>query len=321
MEIIKKLPTPFAGLVLGVLSFGSLFKEYSFIFNISFIVGGILLLFFIIRMYFMRNSFKYEMTNPVLSSILGTFSMAIMVFSIYLIGISPILGKTIFWIGFSMHASLILWFSIYFLPKKNIEDFYPSIYVVYVGISIAVIPCVAHGIPYIGKMAFFEGIIAFVLITPLLLKRLKKYPLIMPLLPSYGIIAAPCGLLLTCYIMGHFRKEEHLVILGIILTIIMYIFVFRQIPKILKNRFVPSLSGITFPFIISASGIKYSYKYLLLKKILTSNVIINVLYVTVIIMEVIAFIFLLFTFLKYIEFLFVEERVIEENESLENIKK
>mgnify|MGYP006304990473 FL=1 len=83
-----------------------------------------------------------------------------------------------------------------------------------------------------------------------------------PALPTISIFTAPAGLCLAGY-MSSF-PEKNLLLLGwlTLLTIISITAVILYLPKMLSVGFYPSFSAFTFPFVITAIGLKMTNNYL-----------------------------------------------------------
>ncbi|VFD38654.1 transporter [Clostridioides difficile] len=83
-----------------------------------------------------------------------------------------------------------------------------------------------------------------------------------PSLPSIAILAAPGSLLLSGYINSFSDKNNVVLYLLFILSIVFYIIVLGYLPKLLRLPFYPSFAAFTFPMAISAMGMKLMNGYL-----------------------------------------------------------
>lgn len=84
IDFIKKVPIPISGLILAILSLGNLLQAYNPIFKlICGGVGSILILMLLLKLIFYPEVIKGDLSNPIILSNSGTFSMALMVLSLF----------------------------------------------------------------------------------------------------------------------------------------------------------------------------------------------------------------------------------------------
>ena len=83
-ETIKKVPIPVCGVMLGTAALGNLLQSYSE--GIRYACGifaAFLLLLILLKLILFPNMIKEDMGNPIMASVAGTFSMALMILSTY----------------------------------------------------------------------------------------------------------------------------------------------------------------------------------------------------------------------------------------------
>ncbi|MDG2845243.1 TDT family transporter, partial [Vibrio parahaemolyticus] len=136
-------------------------------------------------------------------------------------------------------------------------------FIVYVGIVAGSVSSKAFGYESIGRILFYFGLISFIVLLPVIIKRVfvvKEIP--EPALPTIAIMTAPAGLLLAGY-MNVFENKSYAAVLALlIISQILYIYVLTRLPKLLSLKFYPSYSAFTFPTVITAIGIKGATNYL-----------------------------------------------------------
>lgn len=261
----KKIPLPIVGLILGLFALGNLLQSYSE--TLRLVIGGvgtILLVLFLIRLFGNFGVFKEEMKNPVMASVFGTFSMAIMLFAGYL---KPFIGggaKFVYYLGICIHIVLIIYFTKAFILKYDMKKVFASYYIVYVGIVVGSVVAPAFEAQKLGKIFFWFGLITFI---ALFIQVNQRYVKIghpdKPLAPLFCITCAPASLLLAGYMQSFDQKNlPHTFALMLVAQVI-YIYVLIKLPTYLKEtKFFPSYSAFTFPFVISAIGIKMATGFL-----------------------------------------------------------
>ncbi|MGO5051888.1 TDT family transporter [Lachnospiraceae bacterium LCP25S3_G4] len=257
-ERIKRVPVPLAGVMLGVAALGNLLQTYSEgIRLVCGVISGILGLMLILKLILFPAMIKEDMNNPIMASVAGTFSMALMLLATYL---KPLIGSTakiIWFVAIALHIILIIYFTFKFMLHPVMNKVFASYYIVYVGIAVASISAPAFNMLHIGTIAFWFGFITFLLLLLLVTYRYVKFKEIPePARPLFCIYAAPASLCLAGYIQSVQPKSLMMIGFLAVLSSIIYMVVLINLPKFLNMQFYPSYAAFTFPFVISAIGIK-----------------------------------------------------------------
>lgn len=265
MNTIKKMPYPIAGLTLGIAALGNLLQSYSEGLRLGLgAVSAILFIMILIKILTGFEDFKEFMSNPLNASVFATYPMALMLLAGYA---KPFIGsasKLLWYIGVILQVVIILYVTVKFLSKKDISMVFASTYIPFVGIAVASITAPAFDAISIGRIAFYFGLICYLVLTPFIFKRifsLKTIP--EPAKPTNAIICAPLSLLLAGY-NNSFAEDRNLalVIAMLVISQAIYLLVVSWIPKLLKTSFKPSFAGFTFPLAISAIALKTTNAFL-----------------------------------------------------------
>lgn len=264
-RILKTLPIPVSGLVLALASTGNLVLSYGNIYRSFFgILAGVGILLLILKVIFMPLSVKEGFENPVIASVLPTFSMALMILSTYVKNISSTFGLGVWILGLIIHIILILLFTKKYIFNFNIKRVFPSYFIVYVGIVCGSVTAPAFGLNNLGQGIFWFGFISYLILLPVIVYRVfvvKEIP--EPAIPTLTIFTAPASLCLAGY-LNSFGEKNGMIIgfLGVI-SFIMFTGVMVYIYKMLRLSFYPSYSAFTFPFVITAISMKGTNAYLM----------------------------------------------------------
>lgn len=300
---IRKVPIPMAGLMLGLAALGNLVQSYGDIYrNILGMISGILLLLLMARIVMDPEGIKKDMGNVVIASASAPLPMGIILLATYIKPYQPSFSYVMWIIGLILNASLILYFTQKYVFNFDIKNVFPSWFVLYVGIVIGSVTAPAYNKTVVGQYLFWFGFVCYLILLPVVLYRIIKIKGIpRPALPTIGIFAAPASLCLVGY-MNSFQ-DKNMIIVGFlaILSLIMYIVVLLQMPKLLKLPFYPSASSYTFPFAISGIAIKLTNGFLV-----GSNNPIYWLKYVVKFQELVAVLFVLYVLTAYIRFLLAE---------------
>lgn len=263
LEVIKKIPTPIAGLMLAFAATGNLMASYgNTIRNLFGMASFIIFILVVIKNLMSPTTLKEDLKNPVIASVVPTFFMGGMLLTTYVkpyIGIGALIIWGIFVI---LHLSMMIFYAKTFLLDFKIQKIFPSIFVVYVGIVVASVTAPVYGMDGLGRILFWLGLVSYLILLPLVTYRVIKIKLIPePALPTLVIFAAPASLCLAGYMSSFSEKSIFMVVFLMTLSLVMYLLVLTLLPKLLKLKFYPSYSAFTFPLVISAIGIKMSNRY------------------------------------------------------------
>ena len=95
-NVIKKVPTPLCGVMLGTAALGNLLQSYSE--SIRYVCGvfaAFLLVLVLLKLIMFPGAVKEDMNNPIMASVSGTFPMALMILSTY---VKPFIGQAAYYI-------------------------------------------------------------------------------------------------------------------------------------------------------------------------------------------------------------------------------
>lgn len=255
---IKKVPLPLCGVMLGTAALGNLLQSYGEgIRNVCGIFAAFLLVLVLLKLFLFPEMVKEDMKNPIMASVSGTFSMAIMILSTY---VKPFIGQGAFiiWgIGLLLHIALIVYFTKQFILNLQMQKVFASYYIVYVGIAVAAITAPAYEQTGIGSAAFWFGFVTLILLLILVTYRYVKFKQVPdPAKPLICIYAAPMSLCLAGYVQSVTPKSYGMLVGMLAVASVLYVFALIKAVGYLKLPFFPSYAAFTFPFVISAIAAK-----------------------------------------------------------------
>ncbi len=263
-EIIKKVPIPLSGVMLGCAALGNLLQSYSE--GLRYFCGVLAflaLILLLLKWALFPKLVKEDLKNPITLSVAATFPMAIMLLSVY---VKPLLGQVSLFIwlaAIALHVVLIVVFTRRFILKLDIKRVFASYFIVYVGIAVAGITAPAYGMQTLGAAAFWFGFVSLLALLVLGGYRYVKYPEIaQPAQPLFCIFAAPTSLCLAAYIQSVAEKSAALVIFLLALATALYLLSLGKLLRLRKSAFYPSFASFTFPFVISAIAAKQATAFL-----------------------------------------------------------
>lgn len=263
--MIKKLPLPISGLMLACAAAGNLVGSYGSLYKSLFgVIAALILVKLLIKAVMMPNSIKEGFDNPVVASVMPTFSMGIMLLSTYIKPYASSAAIFIWLAGLILHCLLIVLFSIKYIGSSNIKKIFPSYFIVYVGIVCASVTAPAFNMAQLGQYIFWFGLATYIILLPIVIYRvlsIKELP--EPAMPTLAIFTAPASLCLAGYLNSFQSKSPAMIGFLSVLSLLMFVSVIIAMPKLLKLKFYPSYSAFTFPFVITAIAMKGTNAYLM----------------------------------------------------------
>lgn len=304
-SMLKKLPIPISGLMLGMASLGNLLVDYSENLRyLSFSISLIIFLLLILKLIIYPTDFKEGFNNPSIAGILVTAAMYISTLSTYIVTFSKNIAIGTLFFGIIVHIFIILFFTKKHILNFNIMNIVPSIFVVYIGIALNTVFLSNFSKNKIALIVFVFSLISYLILMPLIYYRvfmIKKLPEI--LLPTVAIITAPSSLITLGYLSTFSKKNINIVYALTILILLNLGIALYYIVRNIGKKFVPTISAFTFPIIITTVSLKALNNFF---KNSNSNIELNNLINT---MFILSSFLVVIVFLKYIVFLSSNSKV------------
>lgn len=304
-NIIKKVPIPLCGVMLGAAALGNLLQSYGEgIRTVCGIAAAFLLVLVLLKLILFPQMIREDMQNPIMASVSGTFPMALMLLSTY---VKPLIGPAAMYIWFlaiALHIVLIIYFTIKFVLKLQLPKVFASYYIVYVGIAVAAVTAPAYEKTGIGAAAFWFGFVTLILLLILVTMRYVKCPEVPePAQPLICIYAAPVSLCIAGYVQSVTPKSRGFLLALLAAATVIYIFALVKAIGYLKLKFYPSYAAFTFPFVISAIATKQTMACLA-----NMGQPMPVLQYAVLIETVIAVVLVVYTYIRFMGFIFADNK-------------
>lgn len=303
-SLLKKLPIPISGLMLALASLGNLLVEYNGVLRyLSLSISLIIFLLLVMKLIIHPIDFKEGFGNPSIAGILGTSAMYISTLSTYAVAFSKNLAISLLFLGITIHIFIIIFFTKKYILNFNIMNIVPSIFVVYIGISINSVFLSNFSYQKIGLIIFLFSFVAYIILMPILYYKIfivKKFPDI--LLPTITIIAAPSSLITMSYLSSFNQKSITVVYILTVLILFNLAIGLYTIVKNINKPFVPTFSAFTFPIVITTVALNVLNNFFKNKNI---NIKLDSLTTTLFILSLFLVFFVL---LRYIIFIFSNKK-------------
>jgi len=260
MNFFKKTPLAISGVALALVALGNLLLPlpYGMALHVGCgVLSGVILCLFLIRVISDFKQVKEELKSPIALGVLPTSTMALMLICAYTF---PFLGFVAVWLWYVfvvVHVLIVLLFIKRFVLKPKLENVYPSWFVPGVGIIIICITSETLGTQVVGSVFFYLGALFYVCLLPITLYRMIKLrPLPEPARPLAAIFVAPPGLCLVGYLTLYSQPIAWIVYVLTALMCVSYLVVAVRMVWLLRLKFYPSYAAFTFPFVVSATGMR-----------------------------------------------------------------
>lgn len=266
-NLLKAVPIPIAGVMLALAALGNLWGTPGETIHMLFgLVAFIVFILLLLKILTSFEGLRTAMNDPVTASVSGTFTMGMMVLSVYAKFFIGTHLATYFWfLAIALHVLLILWFTVRYILSITIQKVFASYYIVFIGIVVASLTAPAFAMaPTVGTWAFWFGFVSLIILSIVITYRYRAYPVVAePAKPLICIYAAPVSLCLAGYLQSVDLKSDYMVLGMLIAATLIYLMVLIKLPKLLKIPFYPSYAAFTFPFVITAIATKQATAYLI----------------------------------------------------------
>ena len=256
-EFLKHVPTPTAGLALGLVSLGGLLGGYATAFTwAGAVLAASLIALLVAKAIFQPAALREDLKNPIFASVSGTFFMTIM--QLAALFPSTLIAFAVWITAVAGHLALIGWFSTTFVRHFRLDQIFPTYFIAYVGIIVASVTSPAFGMQALGEALFWLGLAFYAVLLALVTYRMLKVAVPTPAKPLVCIYAAPMSLSLTGYLTCFDAPFAPAVAALAVLAQALLVVVLFQLPglfKLLHESFYPSVAAMTFPFVITATGL------------------------------------------------------------------
>lgn len=252
------LPVPAAGLMLGLAVLGNLMAGYSLAWRVALgTLAAVLLVLLTVKWIIDPASVTRSFSDPLVAGVMFTYPMGVVILSAYIRPLVPGVAWLMWLCGIGGHLVMLAVFTRRYVLRFDIKNVYPSWFIAYVGVICGSVTAPAFGVEPVGRLLFWTGFAAYLVLLPLVTYRLVRHGGPGGLaVPALAIYAAPGSLALAGYLQSFPQKNP--VLVGAIAALAggVYLIVLAGMPRMLRAPFSPAYSAFTFPFVITAIALK-----------------------------------------------------------------
>lgn len=263
-DFVSKLPLPVAALALGWVLLGNIFKNLiPFLSDICMIISLILLILTVVKLLLDTKSFYNNLRSPVGLSIFSSFSMSLMLISVWMEGVLDKANIYIWIVGVVLHTIIMIIFTLKYVLNLKVKYVFSSWFLVYSGIGVAAITCNDFGMIVFGRTVLKFCIGVSIVLLPLVLLRMKKIGGTQAAKPIFSLISLPLGIILPALILiSEDLSTRNMWIMFIVIQIILLFTLIDMLIQIFHG-FYPSWSCYTVSVSISVYASMYFNNYLI----------------------------------------------------------
>ncbi|WP_440615397.1 TDT family transporter [Cysteiniphilum sp. 6C5] len=257
---LEKVPTPMAGLALGISGLGwcaenALPANHSLQIA-SAIIAGILLLLVAAKFIVWPQKLRQDLAHPVVGSVVPTFAMALMIISNSINYASHLAAELIWVFAVTIHLLFLAAFIYHRMREFKLHHMVPSWFVPPVGIIVADVAFPGGVLQPLASALLYFGLISYAILLPLMLYRVMfthEIPDVAK--PTIAIFAAPASLSLAGYLTVTQDPSPIIVMLLFGIAILMTAMIYLSFIKLMSLSFSPGFAAFTFPMAIGSTAL------------------------------------------------------------------
>lgn len=261
IKSLAGLPTPIAGLALGIASLGWSWENalplQGYAQHIGAIIAAVLLFFLTLKFICHRQLLLDDLAHPVVGSVVPTFTMASMVVSSSIGHALPVLGDSLWLVAVILHMAFLVTFISHRIKAFEMQHMIPSWFVPPIGIIVADVSFSGNPhLDFIAQLVLAFGILVYAVMLPMMIYRFifcNQVPDAAK--PTLAIMAAPASLSLAGYLTVAHEPSVLLVMMLLTIAILMTILIYLSFFSLLKLPFSPGYAAFTFPMVIGATAL------------------------------------------------------------------
>lgn len=266
-ECVASIPTAVAGLALAIASLGWCWESGGN-FNgqmqmLGALIASPLLIALALKFLLNPKLLKKDLSHHMSGSVVPTFTMASMVVANNINHFHHQFALFLWLTAIVLHLSFLAVFIYYRIKDFKFEHLLPSWFIPPVGIVVAVVSFPGGSLFALANALLLFGVIAYTLLLPTMLYRYFIHSqLAEGEMPTIAVFAAPASLSLAGYLT--ITEQPSLLIVSALATIalVMTLFIYIAMRRLLRLPFTPAYSAFTFPLVIGATAMFKTSQYL-----------------------------------------------------------
>ena len=266
-NMTSRLPLPVTVLALGWVLLGNILTNViPVLSDICMIVSLILLIMTVFKIVLNLKDFYRNIKSPAGLSMFSSFSMALMLISVWLKGVLDKANIYIWIVGVVIQTVIMIVFTIKYVLNFKLKYVFSSWFLVYSGIGIAAITCNDFGMIVFGRSVLKFTIFVSAVLVPFVLARMKIKGSTQAAKPIFSLITVPLGIIVPAMvIISETGSAKTMWGMFIVIQVLMLVVIVDILIR-LFHGFYPSWSCYTVAMTISVYASIYFNRYLVRMK-------------------------------------------------------
>ncbi|WP_100551395.1 TDT family transporter [Caedibacter taeniospiralis] len=258
--ILEKVPTPMAGLALGISGLGwsadNALPTNNTLQITSAAIAFVLLLLVTAKFIIWPQKLRDDLAHPVVGSVVPTFAMALMIISNSINYFNHLAAELIWLFAVSIHLLFLATFIYHRMKEFKLHHMVPSWFVPPVGIIVADVAFPGGALQPLAIALLYFGLISYAILLPLMLYRIMfTHEIPDAAKPTIAIFAAPASLSLAGYLNVVRDPSPLIVMLLLGIAILMTVMIYLSFIKLMSLPFSPGFAAFTFPLAIGSTAL------------------------------------------------------------------
>lgn len=258
---VRGIPTPMAGLALGIASLGWCWENFAELRGYGQWTGAaiasVLLVVLAVKFFFHHALLRQDLAHPVVGSVVPTFAMALMVVSNSLGQFYPLAGDALWLVAVVLHIIFLVSFVYHRAKDFELHHLVPSWFIPPVGIVVADVSFSGNpALAGIAQGALLFGMLAYAVMLPMMIYRFMfTHEVPDAAKPTMAILAAPASLSLSGYLTVTTTPSPVIIALLFGIAVLMTAIIYLAFYKLLRLPFSPGYAAFTFPLVIGSTAL------------------------------------------------------------------
>ncbi|RKF17975.1 C4-dicarboxylate ABC transporter [Alginatibacterium sediminis] len=263
---LSSVPSPQSGLALAIASLGltweAIIPSDSVVQHLSALLALLVLLPVVLKFVLSPSLLLNELKNPVAGAMLPVITMAIMVINASIADYHLGLALSLNVLAFCLQLALSIGFIASRWKDFSFAQMIPCWFIPPIGFVLLVLVSPVPLPNLLLTLILYGALLAYALLLPLIMLRLKSQQLPIAQRPILAIMATPASLILAGFLDSGLELNNGLILGLSVIAISMTIAVYIALFELIKLDFTPAVAAFTFPLVVSATALIKLHTYM-----------------------------------------------------------
>lgn len=260
------VPSPQSGLALAIASLGftweAILHSGGAVQHLSAFIALLILMPVLLKFALNPSVLFSELKNPVAGAMLPVITMAIMVINASIADYHLGLALSLNGLAFCLQLAFLIGFIVNRWNDFSFDQMIPCWFIPPIGFVLLVLVSPVPLPKLLLIIVLYGALLAYSLLLPLIMLRLKSKQLPIAQRPIIAIMATPASLILAGFLVSDLELSNGLILGLSVVAIAMTFAVYIALIELIKLDFTPASAAFTFPLVASATALIKLHVYL-----------------------------------------------------------